>query len=63
MLFILTEKHEKLLFSTYSKILSKALDVEVIHKNKYIAAKVKSYINKYKTDFLDERLPREQTPY
>lgn len=40
--FILNEKHDKLL-STYSKILSKDLFVEVIHKNKYIETKVKSY--------------------
>ena len=64
----LKKKHSDIL-NIYSEILDIIkviiridLDVQVIHTNKKISTKVKSFKHKIRTDFRDDGLPSKRTP-
>lgn len=44
------------------ELIGKDFHFEIIHNNKYVAFKIKSYNNKIKTNFHDRGLLPEQTP-
>ena len=68
MSFMMNEKYGNILnkdseiLDKIKRFIRKDLDVDVIHKSKWITANVKPYYNEIKTNFHDEWLPPEQTP-
>ena len=55
-------KKDSEILDKIKRFIRKDLDVDVIHKSKWITANVKPYYNEIKTNFHDEWLPPEQTP-
>ena len=65
---MLEDKHEDILnkdrevWNRIKDLAEKGLDIAIIHNEKYLSTKIKSYEGKMETDFHDDGLPLERTP-